>query len=235
MLAALVLGFLLSSPQSRVAQPPEHRPHGYISLPGAPFGIAPTPDGAWVFVALTGNGQTGIAVLRRTAAGLQVEYTIPLAQPPTGIVITHDAQLLIAVAGSLIYFLDVASMTSNGAQPVLGSISDGNGAGSIDVNVTADDHWLFVADENFAQITVIDLNRARSGGYSPASIVGSIPTGVAPTQIEFSEDGEWRYSTSELALPSWGWPAACIQGVRTRTRHWSTHKERLWSRTCRRL
>jgi hypothetical protein len=114
---------------------------------------------------------------------------------------THDGQLLIAAAGPLVYFLDVGNLIANGPQSVLGSISDGPGAGSIDVNVTADDRWLFVADENLNQITVIDLDRARSGGYPQDAIVGAIPTGEAPTHVDFSADGQWLYSTSEVALP----------------------------------
>jgi DNA-binding beta-propeller fold protein YncE len=128
---------------------------------------------------------------------------------------THDGQLLIAAAGPLVYFLDVGNLIANGPQSVLGSISDGPGAGSIDVNVTADDRWLFVADENLNQITVIDLDRARSGGYPQDAIVGAIPTGEAPTHVDFSADGQWLYSTSEVALPIWGWPAACIQEGQT--------------------
>jgi hypothetical protein len=77
--------------------------------------------------------------------------------------------------------------------------------------VTGDDQWLYVCDENMAQITVIDLNRARANGFSARSIQGRIPVGVAPTAITFSADGQWMDSTSEVAPFSWGWPKACKQ------------------------
>lgn len=212
-LASLSFGLLLAHAQP--TRLPGRPPQGYITLPGTPFGIAHSSDGAWLFAALTANGQTGIAVLQYSATSIKLAHTIPLTQAPTGIVMTHDGQLLIAAAGPLVYFLDVGNLIGNGTQSVLGAISDGAGAGSIDVDVTTDDRWLFVADENLDQITVIDLDRARSGGYPQDAIVGTIPTGVAPTQVKLSADEQWLYSTSEVALPSWGWPRACIQEGQT--------------------
>ena len=201
----------MAQAQSAGIHLPVRLPQGYVALPGSPFGIATTSGAQWVFVAMTGNGASGIAVLQRTSTSIQLVRTVPLAQSPTGIVITHDGRLLIAAAGNEVYFLDTGSLISGGSQALVGSISDGAGAGSIDANVTADDHWLFVADEDLDQITVIDLDRARAAGYQSNAVVGAIPAGAAPTQVSFSEDGQWLYSTSEVALPSWGWTAACIQ------------------------
>jgi hypothetical protein len=78
--------------------------------------------------------------------------------------------------------------------------------GSVYVNVTADDERLFVSEESETWITVIDLKKARSGGYTADAIVGRIPTGLAPIALTFSPDGKWLYSTSEIGNDT-NWPS----------------------------
>ncbi len=126
--------------------------------------------------------------------------------------VTHDGKLLIAASTYRIIFLDVARMIEGAADPVLGSFSGGRGGivtGSIYANVTADDKLLFISEEETGAITVIDLERARRNGYTPAAIIGSIPTGFAPIALTFSPDGKWLYTTSQAATPEWKWPIAC--------------------------
>src|SRR5262249_36058375 len=93
----------------------------------------------------------------------------------------------------------------------------GTGAGSVYVNCTRDDGWLFVSDESARTITVIDLLRARSRGFGPDAIVGKIPVGRAPIALTFSPDERFLYTTSQLAGKDWGWSAACFpEGVTPR-------------------
>src|SRR5580658_297259 len=179
-----------------------------IALPSNPFTAVPSRDGCWVFVSLTG-GAPGIAVLKRSGGVVELSRVAPLASSPTGIVLTHDGKLLIAAADNAVVFLDVQRLTSGAGDPVLGSFSDGPNAESIYANVTADDKLLFVSEERMQSITVIDLERARANGFKVDAIKGKIPTGVAPIALTFSPDGKWLYTTSQLALPTWGWPAAC--------------------------
>jgi hypothetical protein len=111
-----------------------------------------------VFVALTsaaGNG--GIAVVRRSGAGYTLGGVIPLPLGAEGIALTHDGNLPIVTAG----------------------------AGSIWASVTPDDEWLFVCDETAKQVTVIDLNLARSTGFSQTSIRGALSVGAEPISIVF--------------------------------------------------
>jgi DNA-binding beta-propeller fold protein YncE len=124
-------------------------------------------------------------------------------------VLTHDGKLLIVAASNAVVFLDVQQTISGAANPVLGSFSDGSGAGSVYANVTADDKLLFVSDETRRSITVIDLGRARSNGYKAGAIVGKIPVGNAPIALTFSPDGKWLYTTSGGGLRDWKWPKAC--------------------------
>jgi DNA-binding beta-propeller fold protein YncE len=179
-----------------------------IALPSSPFTAVPSHDGCWVFVSLT-SPAAGIAVLKRGAGVIELSRVVPLASAPTGIALTHDGKLLIAAASDAVVFLDVQRLTSGAADPVLGSLSDGPNAESIYANVTADDKLLFVSEERMQSITVIDLERARASGYKADAIKGKIPTGLAPIALTFSPDGKWLYTTSQLAPPTWSWPAAC--------------------------
>ncbi|HEY1753758.1 MAG TPA: hypothetical protein VGG72_00065 [Bryobacteraceae bacterium] len=178
-----------------------------IALPSNPFTAVPSHDGCWVFVSLT--GRAGIAVLKRSGGAVELARVAPLTSAPTGIVLTHDGKLLIAAADNAVVFLDVQRLTSGVGDPVLGSFSDGPNSESIYANVTADDKLLFVSEERAQSITVIDLERARATGFKADAIKGKIPTGLAPIALTFSPDGKWLYTTSQLALPAWGWPAAC--------------------------
>jgi len=52
--------------------------------------------------------------------------------------------------------------------------------GSIYINVTRDDRYLFVSDEWVQTISVIDLETARRMAFASAPVIGRIPTGVCP-------------------------------------------------------
>lgn len=86
-----------------------------VKLPGHPFTIVPTSDGCWLFVSLTSVDphSNGVAVLRRSAGTITVErlYPIeaqknraPLRAGPSGMVMTHDGQLLIAASDDDVLF-----------------------------------------------------------------------------------------------------------------------------------
>jgi DNA-binding beta-propeller fold protein YncE len=184
----------------------------HIALPSNPFGIVTSGDGAWVYVGLTnpaGNG--GIAVVRKAGAAYALDHVVPLSAAATGLAITHDGSLLVAAAGSLVFFLTV----NGGAVTLAGVMSDGVNAGSVWASVTAGDRWVFVCDENTGQLTVIDLNRARANGFAPSAILGTVLVGSAPTATVFSPDGVWAYTTVEIVSNRLGWAKACIQEGQT--------------------
>ncbi|SPE37489.1 exported hypothetical protein [Candidatus Sulfopaludibacter sp. SbA3] len=198
-------------------QHPPQRPLSYdIAMPGRPFGIVTSADGGSVFVALSDvAGDGGIAVVQRSGAAYVLSGVVPLPRAATGLAITHaithDGNLLIAAAGPEVYFLDVSGAGAGGAAAVkvVGYLSDGANAGSIWASVTRDDRWLFICDETSGQLTVVDLNRARSNGYSTASIVGTIPVGASPTATVFPPDGVWAYTTVQVVSSLLGWPIDC--------------------------
>jgi len=105
--------------------------------------------------------------------------------------------------------MDTAQMIAGRDDPVLGYIKDGNFPGSVYVNTTADDKFLFVSDENAETITVVNLQRARAEGFKESAVVGKIHVGLAPIALTFSPDGRWLYTTSQIAPESFGWPVEC--------------------------
>jgi DNA-binding beta-propeller fold protein YncE len=131
-------------------------------------------------------------------------------------VMTHDGELLIAANDDEIVFLDVQSMITGKADPVVGHLSDGHSAGSVYVNVTKDDGHLFVSDEYAQTISVVNLKQARGNNYDRSSIVGKIPVGFYPISLTFSPDEQWLYATSEIAPAAWNWPIACPPDRRDR-------------------
>jgi DNA-binding beta-propeller fold protein YncE len=186
--------------------------NSFVSLPGHPFGVVPTRDGCSLFVSMVGDSKAphGTALLQRADGRLILKHVFQLEGPPFGMVMTHDGKLLVVAAQKNVVFMDVDRMLGEpGGDPILGSISDGASAGSIYVNVTADDGFLFVSDEQAATITVIDLKKARSSGFAASAIVGKIPVGRLPIALTFSPDERWLYTTSEIAPANLEWPIEC--------------------------
>jgi DNA-binding beta-propeller fold protein YncE len=128
---------------------------------------------------------------------------------PFGLVLTHDEKLLIVAAGTHVALLHVGRLLSGQGQPLVGMIRDSTFVGSIMVNVTADDRYVFVSQERTASIAVIDLANLKSAGSGAPAIVGSIPTGNAPISIELARDERYLYATSQTAPAAWGWPVLC--------------------------
>ena len=188
-------------------------PVSYVQLPGHPFGTVPSPDGCWLFVSLTSSNPksaNGVAVLSRRGGKIAVKQVFPVEAEPTGMTLTRDGKLLVVADGEYVVFMDAARMTGGGGDPVLGYIrDDANYAGSVYVNTTADDRFLFVSDESAQAVTVINLQRARAEGFKETAIVGKIPTGQAPIALTFSPDGRWLYTTSQIAPEGYNWPVEC--------------------------
>jgi DNA-binding beta-propeller fold protein YncE len=187
-------------------------PLSYVPLPGHPFSTVATPDGCWLFVSLTTSNPKsydGVALLRRSRGQVELVKVFPVAGSPTGMTLTHDGKLLVVADGDYVVFMDAGRMTSGGADPVLGYISDGDFPGSVYVNTTADDRLLFVSDESAEAVTVIDLVKARAEGFKASAIVGRVPVGDAPIALTFSPDGRRLYTTSQIAPEAYKWPIEC--------------------------
>lgn len=215
-LAALVALCLSASARAQGSpsrcNEPAGEPVSYVQLPGHPFGTVSTPDGCWLFVSLNSSNPkstNGVAVLSRAGGRITLKRVVQVEAGPTGMTMTHDGKTLVVADDEFVVFMDTARMIADKGDPILGYIKDAVFAGSVYVNTTADDRFLFVSDENVETVTVINLERARAEGFKPTAIVGKIPVGLAPIALTFSPDGRWLYTTSEIAPESFGWPVEC--------------------------
>lgn len=214
---ALSLALLpaIAAPQGSPAgcNAPASDPIVNLTLPGNPFTALPTPDGCWVFVAMGGPDapMRGVAVVRRAAGRLTLERTVPLRANGTGAALTHDGRTLIVAAATSVAVLDVERMKSGAGDPVRGYLDVGDGTGVIYAGVTSDDALLFVALERAQSILVVNLPKLLGGGgaIDPSAVIGRIPVGTSPVAVTPSKDGRRLYSTTQAALPSWGWPVEC--------------------------
>ena len=200
-----------NAPSSQCNMPGKD-PVSYVTLPGHPFSTIPSKDGCWLFVSVSSanpRSANGVAMLSRRAGQITLQKVFPVEASPTGMVMSHDGKILIVADDEYVVFMDVARMTSQRGDPILGYISDGNFSGSVYVNVTLDDKYLFVSDENVETITVINLGKARAEGFNDAAKIGKIPVGEAPIALTFSPDERWLYTTSEIAPKSFNWPIKC--------------------------
>ena len=212
LLSSAILGQEPAANQGSQCNAPAAAPVSYVSLPGHPFSTISSNDGCWLFVSLTSanpKSANGVALLSRSKGQITLKKVFPVEAGPTGMVLTHDGKLLIVADDDYVVFMDITRMITDKGDPILGYIRDGDFPGSVYVNVTADDRFLFVSDENVQTITVINLQKARSEGFSDNAKVGKIPVGIAPIALTFSPDQRWLYSTSQIAHKSFGWPSEC--------------------------
>ena len=105
------------------------------------------------------EGKNGVALIRNDNGKFTLQCTADLGDRPAGIVLTHDGKNLIEAMGDSVLVLDTGRLISGEPKPVVAKINDGDQAGSIYVNVTADDKILFMSNEGAATISVIDLER----------------------------------------------------------------------------
>jgi hypothetical protein len=87
-------------------------PVSYVQLPGHPFSTIPSPDGCWLFVALTSSNprsSNGVALLSRSRGQITLKKVFQVEAGPTGMTITHDGKTLV-VANYLSNELEVMDL-----------------------------------------------------------------------------------------------------------------------------
>ena len=139
-----------------------------VSAPGNPFQALPSVDGCWVFVSIARGANEGsaIAVYRRSNGTLKYVRETRLAGSPAGMALTSDGKLLVVADNDRVAFIDTDRLVAGRGGAILGYLIDAAAKGRIYANVTADDKFAFVADENSATVSVIDLARARATGFN---------------------------------------------------------------------
>jgi DNA-binding beta-propeller fold protein YncE len=195
-----------------------------ITMPGAPFAVRTTPNGRWAFVSVsqtatasTVAGSNGVAVLERAADTYRFVGFVPLdAVFPSGLALNRDGTLLLVAVNTGVAFIDVQRAVTGapgaviGVEP-LGLPPPAGAPGTIEVVFSADERFIFAANENYGTVSVIDRNAAFQSAFANSAVVGQIPVGLDPVGLAVSKDGAHLYVTNELARPgSAGYnPSAC--------------------------
>lgn len=170
-----------------------------IPVPGHPFASVASPSGQWIFVSLDSDqlGLGHIAVLQRSGASVRLTHLIAVPNSPSGLALTHDGRVLIVADYSSVTVLDAARAEAGAANAVLGSIATGPQAGTLQVAVSPDDHYVFATNEYSREsMMVIDLRDALSNGFLPAAMVGVVSLGYWPLGMALAPDGRSLYVTS---------------------------------------
>ena len=193
----------------------------WVDLPGdLPFQALPSADGCWIFVSLASgkdearnNDPKGrVALLRREGGRIALIRTVKVGGNPTGMVLTHDGLLLVVADGNRIAFLDTRRLISGQGSAILAYWNDGARVpGRTYVNITSDDRYIFVSDEQADTISVIRLPDAREARNFKPENVGRIPVGVGPVAVTLSPDERYLYATTISMPPSEKWPQTCIK------------------------
>jgi DNA-binding beta-propeller fold protein YncE len=175
-----------------------------IETPGCPFQALPSADGCWIFASVVNPPNGGsIALYRRGGGAISLVRVLPLDAGATGMALTHDGTRLFVAGGRRTAIVDVGKLTSGRTAGAVTYVDDPTAAGRVYANVTKDDHYAFIADENSATISVLDVS-----GPGP-KLVGKIPTGRSPIALTLSADNRFMYATSQAAPPGYRWPIEC--------------------------
>lgn len=171
-----------------------------LALPGSPFGVVTTPDGAWSFVSLLSQ----IAVISDRSPGPTLVRTVPLpvGVQALGVTLTADGHTLLIASRAGVVVVDAFRAEQGGADPVVGVLSSGQtgpAASAVEVSVSPDDAYAFVSLEYADAIAVFDLRAAAGMHHADSGFRGLIPLGRGVVGTAISPDGHWLYATSEIA------------------------------------
>ena len=172
-----------------------------LALPGAPDGIASTPDGTTSFVALQ-SGAPRVAIVADGVAAPRLLRTLALPGTPSGMRVTPDGRHVLAAVGDGAVILDVAAARAGAAHAIAGELTAprsvaGGGPGAAEIAVSRDSRYAFVTLEGAGRVAVFDLRAAlahRGAGY-----LGAVSVGPGALGIAASPDGRRLYEVSESA------------------------------------
>jgi serine/threonine-protein kinase len=177
-------------------------PNQFVPVSGGnPFGVAASADGKFVF-AVTATGVDvlaagpGLTLTPRSSYGLN--GTAPNA-PATGAAITHNGRYLLVAVGNGIDVMNVASMEAGAASAAMGTLAVPNLSGygrGVQVAVTPNGHYAFVALQFKSIVAMFDLRQALRSGFSTSGYIGALNVGAQPVGVTVSPNGKLLYTAS---------------------------------------
>src|SRR5262245_13254080 len=177
-----------------------------IHLPGSVFAVTTTRNGKYVFASTSGP-QSGIAILKQKQSSASLVRFLATEGDALGLVLTRDGRYLLAAvrpkgartSPAGVQFIDVRKALAGEPGAILGTVP--NSSSAIEVGLSNDGRFVFVANESQDTVSVIDFEKALASGQSASAIVGTIPVDIAPVGLAFSGDGRYLYVTNETAKP----------------------------------
>ena len=167
----------------------------FVRVPGSPFGVVATRDGA-VLVSLPNlHGGGAIAVLRG-ASQLRLVRTVAVRRPsmPLGLALSANGKRLYAADGLGATVISVPRAERGASGAVVRLLAD-RGSGPIEALLSRSGRYLFVSDEYSGAISVFDL-----AAKPKSALVGAVPVPPGPVGLALSADGRYLFATSELGL-----------------------------------
>jgi len=112
-----------------------------------------------------------------------------------GEALTHNGQYLLVAGDS---GATVFQVSDHEAGPItqVGSLTSPGGQFALQVVVSLDDKFAFVAMQNSRKVAVFDLHKALTQRFGPGDFVGTIPIKGLPTGLAASPDGRYLYVVS---------------------------------------
>jgi hypothetical protein len=169
----------------------------FTRVPGAPFGVAVTRNGASDLIAFGSS----VGVLHNAKSGLTMIRRLRLSAGSSGRgeAMTPDGRHLLVAnlrGGADVFSVSRAVRRRPGA--LLGTLTGGAPLkGAFEVAITADSRFAFVTLASRASVAIFDLHRALTSGFGPDDFLGTIPVGFRPVGIAISPDNRWLYVTNE--------------------------------------
>lgn len=173
-----------------------------IAVGGQPFAVEPSADGCWIFASLAGDeGRSGIALLHNVGGRFVLSRTVDVKDGIADLVLTRDGKLLMGADDAGVRVFDVDRLEKGEDHADLGEVPDGTETAPVMIALSADEHLMFVSDEDGNQITVSNLAAGRRDGFGPNTVIGRIPQGAGPVGLAMSPDGSLLYAVSERSDP----------------------------------
>ena len=205
---ALLAGETPSFAQQAVAQPtaclePLAEPITLVQIQGQIAAPTPSRDGCWLYLIVdrqAAGRPSGVAVFKRSGNTFSEVRTvaIPVTLPRAGLRLTPDGTMLVASSANAVTVFDVAKLTSGDGDPTLGQVK--GLAASSRLALTPDGRFVFVIIFGGNRLAIIDLERARTSGFSPDALAPAyVPTGQNPIEAVVSPDGRFVYATNLFA------------------------------------